>query len=330
MGKTHRNRKYLLQVSMVVLAVVFLVAAVLFLTELWEKKRGQYTGTGSQTAFLEHGGKSYALRSDVETFLVIGLDSDELSTDTIGYANNSVADFLMLVVIDNTAESYSVVQINRDTIAEINRLGVAGQKLDTVSQQIALAYTYGNGREVSCRNTVDAVSTLLKNIRVHHYAAMAMETVPVLNDLVGGVTVTVMDDFSGIDPTLVQGTEVTLQGEQALLYVRARQGMEDSSNLHRMERQRQYVKALYEQVLSQAEASESFIAETIASLNDRLLSDCSVTKLQTLFERIADYEFTGIRELAGESVAGERFMEFYPDDAALSELVIELLCTEEE
>ena len=43
---------------------------------------------------------------------------------------------------------------------------------------------------------------------------------------------------------------MTLQGEQALRYVRTRYGLEDSTNSTRMARQQQYINALYAKALS--------------------------------------------------------------------------------
>ena len=73
-----------------------------------------------------------------------------------------------------------------------------------------------------------------------------MDAVPVFNDLVGGVEIEVLDDFTGIDDTLVKGKTVTLMDEHALHYVRTRKDLEDSSNSTRMKRQQQYINALYE------------------------------------------------------------------------------------
>ena len=40
------------------------------------------------------------------------------------------------------------------------------QKIDTIVAQLALSHCYGNGEEVSCRNTVDAVSSVLNGIEM--------------------------------------------------------------------------------------------------------------------------------------------------------------------
>lgn len=50
-------------------------------------------------------------------------------------------------------------------MTEINVLCVAGEKVGTVNKQIVLAHIYGNGNEVSCRNTSDVVSALLNDIK---------------------------------------------------------------------------------------------------------------------------------------------------------------------
>ena len=55
-----------------------------------------------------------------------------------------------------------------------------------------------------------------------------------------------------------------------------------------------------------------------------MVSNCSVDRLQTLFEKISGYEFTEIRALEGDIVTGEKHMEFYPDADSLKQLVIEL------
>ena len=123
------------------------------------------------------------------------------------------------MIVDKTAHSFSALHINRDTMAEIQRLGVGGVKLDTVTAQLALAHTYGSGGRDSCRNTVQAVSRYLYDVPVQHYFALPMDAIPVLNDLAGGVTVHVDDDFSNTDPSIVQGKDVTLRGDQALTFV---------------------------------------------------------------------------------------------------------------
>lgn len=315
------------------MALTLFVSTALLLLNLWEKRQGIFPiqeVDGSLSETVELGGKSYVLNGDIETVFVMGLDKFEGETDDTSYTNDQQADFLMLFVFDNKRAECTAVQINRDTMTGINILGVAGQKINTVTRQIALAHTYGNGRQVSCRNTADAVSGLLYGVKIGYYLSVTMDAVPVFNDLVSGVTLEVLDDFTGIDDTLVKGETVTLMGDQALRYVRTRYGMEDSTNEHRMKRQQQYIRALYEKTKETAEQDEGFIAETTIKLSDYMVSNCTANQLENLFGKISSYKFNGIRNIEGKSQKGEEFIEFYPDGTSLKNLVVELFYKPEE
>ena len=311
---------------LIVLVFLLIVAIALAAIGVWEKHQGVFTGQEyelSETQ-IEYNGSVYDLKDDINTVLVMGLDKYELSNDDDAYNNDQCADFLMLLVIDKKKSKYSAVHINRDTIVEMNMLGIAGEKVGTVEKQISLAHTYGNGKQMSCRNTVDTASRLLLGSKIKHYISVTMESVPLLNDIVGGVEVTVLDDFTGIDDTLVKGETVTLVGEHALNYVRSRYGMEDSTNSTRMQRQRQYIDALQKKAKLCADEDENFIIDATMQMSDHVISDCSVTALQELFKTLSNYEYTGIRSIEGESVVGDEFMEFHPDKDALEKLVVEL------
>jgi anionic cell wall polymer biosynthesis LytR-Cps2A-Psr (LCP) family protein len=151
-----------------------------------------------------------------------------------------------------------------------------------------------------------------------------MDAVGASNDVVGGVELTVLDDFTGIDDTLVKGQTVTLSAEQALRYVRTRYGMEDSSNSARMARQQQYINAWYDQVTQKINADENFLLELVDTMDDHVVYDSSDRKLLKFAEEYNNYEFLGIRELEGQSRVGDEFVEFHVNKDAALETVIEL------
>jgi len=327
MRKTRHSKRRIIQCSCIALLVVIFFSAALLVLKIWEKSQGKFPETGYSNPVIEYNGEEYVINENVETLLILGLDKYESDEVVDSYINDQQADFLLLLVFDNDSKKMSAIQINRDTMADVNILGVAGNKVNTVKKQIALAHTYGNGRDVSCRNTADAVSSLLMGAKVDHYASLKMDAISFYNDLVGGVEVTVLHDFTGVDNTLVKGEKVILRGEQALTYVRARQGIEDSSNSTRMERQRQYLSALYDKSIQCAKDDDSFIIDASVKMSDLIISDRSVTQIQEIARKIADYEFSGIISLEGESKVGEEFMEFYPDEGFIKETVIELFYT---
>ena len=316
-----KKRKYI----GIILLVVLLVASALIFLKIWEERQSFYPETGyDEENVIEYNGDKYSLKGNVETFLVLGLDKFETESKSESYNNDKLADFIMLFVFDKDAENYTAIHINRDTMTDVNILGVAGNKVDSVQKQISTAHTYGNGKDVSCRNVADSVSKLLLGVNVNHYVSFTMDAVPIMNDLVGGVEVTVLDDFTGIDDALVKDQTVRLQGEQALKYVRSRYGMEDNTNLARMKRQQQYIISLQKSFNEKVNDDEEFLAEAGVKLSDYVVSDRSITQMQDISKRFNDYEFGGVIEFDGESKKGKQFMEFYPNAESVEKTVIDL------
>ncbi len=330
MKKTNKKASKKKALLLVLICVVVMCSALLAIS-IWENQQ-DFVGerpseevTGENTDSVE-----YKLNKNIETVLVMGLDKFSDEVDSSSYDNDQQADFLMLFVLDNQNKTCKAIHINRDTMVEMDVLGVAGQKVGTTTQQIALSHTYGNGQNVSCRNTTKAVSNLLDGIDVTHYMSVTMDAVPVFNDLVGGVTVEVLDDFTGIDDTLVKGEKVTLMGDKALTYVRNRYGLEDSTNSNRMIRQKQYIEELYRITREKTKSDENFVLTAWQELSQYAVSDCYEQDLLQIYEKISGYEYLGTVNIEGKSLVGESFMEFYPDEEKLEKLVLEMFYISEE
>ena len=326
MGRSRELEKRNLRIAAVVFLFIFLLSTVLLIVNLWENRDSAYFPEGSSGPqfVMQYNGTEYELKENIRTLLVLGLDKFDDVEAVEGYTNDKQADFVMLLVIDDSEKTVTALHINRDTMSDVPILGIAGEKIGMVNQQLALAHTYGNGREVSCRNTADAVSSLLYNITVDHYVSVTMDSVPTYNDLLGGVEITVLDDFAGIDDRLVKGETVTLKGEQALTYIRSRKGLDDSSNSTRMVRQRQYLNALYDKSVERKNSDENFVVNAVLKMADYMVSDCSSNQLTELAQTIIDYRFTEIKTIEGDNVVGEKHMEFFPDVDSLKKNVVEL------
>ena len=325
-----------IRIALLLLAVALVFGAILFAAHRWESNHRTYSGEIGepddwlnpkeevQTIWVD--GREYRVRDSVETLLFMGLDADEQPEESgASYNNDLRADFLMLLVIDKAANTCSTVHIDRDTMANVTVLGVAGQDLGTTREQLALAHTYGSGRFDSCRNTVKAVRDLLYDTPIEHFLSLTMDAVQILNDEVGGVPVTIPEDMTAIDASFVEGSRITLYGEQALKFVRARSGLENNTNRARMERQRQYLNELYGKVFWNISVDDAFSARMISKLSNYLVSDCRADQLQSLLETASACEFVGIETIAGESVVGENNrMEFTPDEDQLVQLILDL------
>lgn len=329
MGNKKTGNNYLKYV-VVALAIVFLVSAAFLVLEIWEDRQGRFPESGTEDGVVTHEGTDYVLKDNLETFLVLGLDKYKDKDSAESHESGVQADFLMLFVFDNEAKTSTAIQINRDTMTRVNKLSVGGASVvESYTKQIALAYNYVNddNDKIRCRNTKDSVEYLLDGIKVDHYLSLTMDAVTAGNDLVGGVEVTVLDDFTGIDDTLVKGEKVTLTGETALRYVRTRYGLEDSTNNTRMERQRQYMNALQDKITACIEADEGFLLKLVDTMDEYIVYDSSDQRMMKFAEKFDEYEFLGIKEIEGESKLGEEFIEFYPDEASIRSIIIDSFYT---
>lgn len=323
-------KKNYLKYIAVALVIVFLIAAMFLLIDMWEDRQGKFPAADTGEGIVTYKGQEYKKKDNIESFLVLGLDKYEGESSAESHESGVQADFLMLFVFNNDTKQCSAIHINRDTMTNVNKLSVGGSSVvETYTKQIALAYNYVNddNDKIRCRNTKDSVEYLLKGVKVDHYLALTMDSVAASCDLVGGVEVTVLDDFTGIDDNLVKGEKVTLTGEQALRYVRTRYGLEDSTNSTRMARQQQYINALYAKLMSRVEADEEFVLKLVDTMDEYVVYDSSDYKMQKIADKFDNYKFLGIREIKGESKLGEEFVEFYPDDDSVWETVIDLFYT---
>lgn len=268
-------------------------------------------------------GVDYFPRQDITVFLLMGIDQEGPVQDSGSYNNPGAADMISLLIFDEKNAQCNVLQLNRDTMLEMPVLGIGGKQAGTYYGQLALAHTYGTGLEDSCENTRMAVSDFLNGIRIDYYLSMNMDAVQLLNDAVGGVTVTVEEDFTDVDPTITQG-EMTLHGEQAIHFVRTRKDVGDQLNLTRMDRQTQFIDGFVAAFRNKQESNPNFILSVYEEVAPYLVSNCSVNTISGMVERYQDYEIHETVTPEGENVLGEKYFEFYTDEEALDALILRL------
>ena len=322
------NKKLLYKIGGVALTLIVIVVLVVLISV-------RDTGNGEESidnashdrqASLYYNDAWYKENTDLEIMLVLGIDktSDQAIARDDAYINYQQNDFNALVIIDHAKQKYDVLQLNRDTMTEVKKYGLNSQYTGSEIMQLALAHTYGTGGKDSCRNAIDAVQNLLYGIHIDHYVAFTMDAVPVINDAVGGVTVTIEDDFGKINSRFVKGREVTLEGEEALQYVQSRGGMEDdATNLARMRRQRTYLSALQKVMTAKMKESSSWAVKTLRNIVDCLTSDMGYIDIADLLDRISDYRYGDILSTEGTTKTTD-YVEYYVDEEALKKEVIRL------
>lgn len=269
-------------------------------------------------------GVSYFPRQDMTVILLAGIDEAGPVVSSGSYNNPGEADMVTLLVFNESSKVVDVLTLNRDTMLDMPALGVGGKQAGTVYGQLALSHTYGTGLKDSAVNLRTTVSNFLYGVHIDYYVTMNMDAIAILNDLVGGVKVNVTDDFSEIDPAIKKG-EMVLMGQQALTYVRTRQGLGDQLNVTRMQRQRDYMVGFMTALKQRMSNSATFALEAYEKTSDYTVTDCSSTAITTLANRLIGYELGDVVSIQGENVAGEKYMEYYVDQAALDQVILKYL-----
>ena len=307
--------------GVILILVLVMIYSGLQLVESTVFRPGNEVARPSKT--ITRDGVDYFPRQDITVMLVMGIDEFGPMTPSDGPYNDGAADMVVLMIFDEKNEQTRVLCLNRDTMLDVSVLGIDGRKAGTTFAQLAISHTYGSGMEDSSENTRDTVSDFLYGITIDHYVAANMDAITIMNDAVDGVTVTIKDDFSHVDPTLTMG-EVTLMGDQAINFVRTRKNLGDQLNVSRMERQKEYAFGFMDAFRKKMGAGESFALSLYEQVSPYIVTDCSTTVLTSMMERYAAYEIVEIVSPEGENVRGEKYYEFYADEEKLDDLILRL------
>ena len=313
-----REDKRKLAIIMMVVGVVMFVGA--FLLKQWEDRA--YTTQGGQStvnlelaqsgpASFEYNGKIYTEREDVDAYLIMGIDKDGKVERGKDAWDGGQADMIQVMVIDHAAKTWQLLAIDRNTLVNLEALNQDGTSAGEKYMQICLAHGYSYGLEDGCIKTAEIVKNILLNRRLNTYYALNMGGIGVLNDLVGGVPITVTEEFLEIDPTLKVGEKITLTGEQAESFVRARMNMEDDRNELRMARQEIYLDSFIRKF---DELSTNEILEIYNEMMDYVVTNMGSATFKEMTEKCKEYNKLETVRIKGTSQIENDFETFRMDE----------------
>ncbi|SFB84710.1 LCP family protein [Butyrivibrio sp. YAB3001] len=280
-----------------------------------------------ESDWVRFGGSVYDYNEDIKTFLIMGIDKDdEVVKEVKEGMDGGQADALFLLVINPRNESIKIIGINRNTMTDVDVYDEYGRYLTTVIAQVAVQHGFGNGLEESCEYQVKAVSNLFYQLPIHGYAAVNMSAIPILNDIVGGVDVTVLEDMTQFNSLLKEGEQVHLDGKTAFTYVQTRDTSVYGSSDRRLERQRQYLNAFIKAARKASEENTNAAIEMFSAINSKMVTDISADEISFLAPDMVRYSFdpTDFMMIDGENVKGEEFEEFYIDEDDLKRTIIDV------
>lgn len=314
-------------IGLILLFILLGITAVLCITVLglWLHGRNtmQQEEAPPQKADLVYDGKEYVYRQGMINILLMGIDADGLPTE----GSHDQADVLMLACLDPDSGKMTLISLSRDILCDMEVLQSDGS-IGQTRGQLALAYAYGDGLHESCRLTCDAVSGIFYGLPIHGYAAYYMSGIAALNDAVGGVTVKVIDDFPFVNVPgyqhMVGGREVTLNGEQAKFYIRARLEEQADANALRMVRQKQYLMALLNRGMTLVREEPTKLLNVYNAVMPYVLTNLSFSRIAYLASEAVELQWDGeIHSVTGELQLNEdNEAELIPDQAALLDLML--------
>lgn len=153
-----------------------------------------------------------------------------------------------------------------------------------------------------------------------------MKAIATINDAVGGVEVTVLEDLTKKDKSLIKDEKVHLMGESAFWYVQYRDTTVFGSADLRLARQKQYLHGFIDAAKKAAKENISVILELYQAVMPQMVTDVSLDEVAYLAPLLVDYRFEpeGFYTMEGETVEGEQFEEFHADETALYEMILEV------
>ena len=284
-----------------------------------------------QEGVIEYNGKKYKYDNDIKAYLLMGVDKDGVVETAPDYISGGQSDAMFLLVADTVNEKMNIISINRNTMTGIEVFDEDGNKIGKIRAQLCLQHGYGDGKKLSCTRTEAAVSEIFDNIPISGYMSINMGAIPYITNAVGGVKVTVLDDLSdaGRGVNLVAGEEKVLNGSEAYVYVRKRDTDAFGSADARLRRQEQFITSFITSLNQNSVERQSQAVAIYNAVADYLVTDVD---FETLVGTLLGYEFdeSNIYTVPGETVQGSEFEEFYVDEEALYDLIIQLFYEEVE
>lgn len=348
----HKKKKKLkwwkvLLIILGVIASLVVASAIVIAVMIGKGKAGLYERSKGKTAniqsdnsvdesdgikmkdnWITHKGKIYEYNDEILTFYVMGIDKKSVDDDSAITMGQSDANFL--ITLNPKTKEMNVIAINRDTMIDLVVYDYGGSYVETRRGQLALQHAYGRNDVESAEHQMNAISQLFYGIPINGYVSLKLESIPVINDSVGGVTVTCNEDLTEKNSQLYEGATVNLVGNMAYDFVQERTKTYEGAR-RRLERQKIYIKSFVETAKTKIKGGNlTLIYDLYNALSSYMCTNLTVDQAAYLASIAKDYKFdmNNIRSLEGETVQGERYEEFNVDDEYLQDLIVEIFYSE--
>ncbi|RSS76819.1 LytR family transcriptional regulator [Streptomyces sp. WAC06614] len=254
---------------------------------IYRKLDGNIREDTSAAAELERYERERPLHliSGAQNILVIGSDSRS-GRENARYGQDQGtqrSDTTILLHLPADRRSATAVSLPRDLMTRIPPcLGADGTRTGERFGQFNWAFQWG-GAACTIR-TVEA----LTGVRIDHHMVMDFRGFKKMVDAVGGVEVCLKSPMNDAEAKLrLPAGRQTLQGEQALGFVRARYSLGNGSDTERMERQQQFLASLVKKVQSNGVLlNPARLYPLLDAATSSIATDPELASLRALYELV--------------------------------------------
>lgn len=238
-----------------------------------------------QTAEMNIGELSSNLASGPLDILVIGSDTRAGKNGAYGTAEDAASgarsDVMMLVQVSEDRSNVNVISFPRDLMVDIPKCTDAETgEVYPATEETQINESLERGGP-GC--TVATISNLT-GVAIDHFMLVDFNAVKALSSVVGGVEVCVTepidDTYSGLK--LPAGTS-SVEGEQALAFLRSRHGFGDGSDTARIQAQQSFLASLLRKVQAEGTLTNPAMLLNIAeAITQNVTVDKELTNLGNL------------------------------------------------
>ena len=261
-------------------------------------------------------GERWRYNSRLTTVLLLGVDSVQPEETAVSdFGSNGRADAIVLLVLDPDTQTIQPILMSRDTIARVDVYTRNRELMFSGDMQIAMQYSVGDSHERSCYLMKRAVSRVLLELPIDSCCAVTMDGIAAAVEHLGGIGLTIPEDWTDIDPDYTAGAVVTLDAAKTERLLRHRDLETVGSNETRMDRIGWFLTQMA------ASLSSSELQELAVVLEPFVQSDLSAETMDALTSYTLRQELLHIPGTITPDDDGI-FEEFHIDQAQLKQLLL--------
>jgi LCP family protein required for cell wall assembly len=249
------------------------------------------------------GGTTTITNGPPQNILVLGVDSRlgqnaQYQVKNAPAQTEDLSDTAILVHLSGDGKHATLVSIPRDSVVEIpscdkvdSNGNVVKDSAGDIEHTAAVQALFNEAIELGGPACSIATVEKLTNVYIDHYVEIDFTGVVAMSNALGGVPLTICEPITDAHTGLnLPAGPVNLKGQQALEFVRARYGLTGGDDLHRIQRQQQFMASMARKALASANFFDaiklySFLNAVASSLTTDM-SNSSLISLARTYQHI--------------------------------------------